>query len=79
VDFVIERAGKVVPMEVKASGQVRTDDIRHLRLFLDEYGKAAPHAVLLHTGRRCERLADRIWAIPLTVALGLANGKAQHE
>lgn len=77
VDFVIERGGKVVPMEVKASGQARTPDIRHLRLFLDEYGKAVPHAMLLHTGRRCERLADRIWAIPLTVALGLANGKVQ--
>lgn len=75
VDFVIERAGKVVPMEVKAGGRVRAADIRHLRRFLDEYGKASPHAVLLHTGPRAEQLADRIWAIPLSAAFGLAPGR----
>jgi len=77
VDFVIERAGKVVPMEVKASGRVRAADIQHLRLFLDEYKKAAPHAVLLHTGQRCEQLAERIWAVPLATALGVSNSKTQ--
>jgi len=71
VDFVIERAGKVVPMEVKAGGRPRPADIQHLRLFLEEYGKAAPHGVLLHTGQRCEQLTQRIWAVPLSVALGL--------
>ncbi|MEW6545064.1 MAG: ATP-binding protein [Nitrospirota bacterium] len=77
VDFVIERAGKVVPLEVKAGGRPRTPDIHHLRFFLDEYGTTAPHAVLLHTGQRCEPLADRIWAIPLSAALGLSNSKPQ--
>jgi predicted AAA+ superfamily ATPase len=71
VDFVIERGGMVVPLEVKASGRPRPADIRHLRMFLDEYGKAAPHGVLLHTGTRAERLAERIWAVPLSAALGL--------
>jgi predicted AAA+ superfamily ATPase len=75
VDFVIERAGKVVPIEVKASGRPRAADIQHLRLFLEEYGKTAPHAVLLHTGQRCEQLAERIWAVPLSAALGLSSGK----
>jgi len=71
VDFVIERSGKIVPMEVKTGGRPRVADIRHLRLFLDEYGKAAPHGVLLHTGQRCEQLTQRIWAIPLSKVLGL--------
>ena len=35
--------------------------------------KAAPHAVLLYAGRTVERLADRIWAVPLSLALGLAD------
>ena len=73
VDFVIERAGKVVPVEVKATGRPRTSDIKHLRLFLDEYGKAAPHGVLLHTGDRAECLAERIWAVPLSAAFGLSS------
>lgn len=35
--------------------------------------KAAPHAILLYAGRTVERLAARIWAVPLSLALGLAN------
>lgn len=70
VDFVIERGAKVIPLEVKATGRPRQDDIKGLRVFLEEYGKAAPHGVLLHTGRKAERLAERIWAIPLSAALG---------
>lgn len=70
VDFVIERAGKVVPIEVKSCGKPRLTDAHHLRIFLDEYGKAAPHGILLHTGQRCEQLAERIWAVPLPAALG---------
>jgi len=73
VDFVIERAGKIVPIEVKAGGRPRAADIQHLRLFLEEYGKAAPHAVLLHTGQRCEQLSERIWAVPLSAALGISS------
>ena len=72
VDLVIERAGMVVPVEVKATGRPRTSDSKHLRLFLDEYGKAAPHGVLLHTGDRAECLAERIWAVPLSAAFGLS-------
>jgi predicted AAA+ superfamily ATPase len=72
VDFVIERAGQVVPLEVKATGRPRLEDARHLQLFLEEHAKSAPHGVLLHGGTRTERLAGRIWAVPLSVALGVA-------
>ncbi|MGH7165025.1 MAG: ATP-binding protein [Nitrospiraceae bacterium] len=72
VDLVIEQGGRVVPLEVKASSRPRAADSAHMRVFLDEYGKRAPHGVLLHTGERAELLAERIWAIPLTAALGLS-------
>jgi len=72
VDFVIEHGNRVVPLEVKASGRPRAADTAHMRAFLDDYGKRAPHGVLLHSGERAERLAERIWAIPLTAALGLS-------
>lgn len=73
VDFVIEREGTVVPVEIKATSRPQSGDIAHLRLFLDEYKRGAPHGILIHTGPRAERLADRIWAIPLSVALGLSR------
>ena len=71
VDVMIEQAGTVIPIEIKATSRPRVGDTAHLRLFLDDYGKAAPHGLLLHTGERAERIADRIWAIPLSVALGV--------
>ncbi len=79
VDFVVERAGQVVPLEVKASGRPRLEDARHLRLFLEEYPRSAPYGVLLHGGTRVERLAERIWAVPLSLALGVAPAPSGVE
>jgi hypothetical protein len=71
VDFVVERGERLVPIEVKASGRPRPGDIRHLHAFLDEYAGLATHGILLHTGTRAERLSQRVWAIPLALALGV--------
>lgn len=72
VDFVIEHNGLLTPIEVKTSSRARLDDVSGLVAFLDEYPEAAPHAILLYTGQTVERLADRIWAVPLSLALGMA-------
>jgi hypothetical protein len=71
VDVVIEQAGTLIPIEIKATSSPRVGDTTHLRIFLDDYGKAAPHGLLLHTGERAEQIANCIWAIPLSVALGI--------
>jgi predicted AAA+ superfamily ATPase len=72
VDFVVERGGKTVPIEVKSTAHPRLEDIKGLQAFLSEHPKTTPHGVLLYGGSRAERLADRVWAIPLSVALGLS-------
>lgn len=64
VGFVVERGERLVPIEVKASGRPRPGDIRHLHAFLDEYADLATHGVLLHAGRRAERLSQRVWQFP---------------
>ena len=71
VDFVVEIGGKVVPIEVKSSQNPSLHDARHLSTFLREYGASAPLGLLLHNGAELERIADRIWAVPLGTALGL--------
>ena len=68
-----EGSGVLTPIEVKASSRVRLDDASGLAAFLDEYPEAAPHAILLYAGRTVERLADRIWGVPLSLALGCAS------
>lgn len=78
VDFVIEAAGRLVPVEVKATHRPVLADARHLRSFLEEYPEAR-HGVLLHTGTRAERLAPRVWALPLAAVLGLGAEGAAHS
>jgi hypothetical protein len=64
VDFVIESAGRLVPIEVKATNRPRLADTVHLRTFRDEYGKKARAGLLLHTGTKLEWIAPDVLAVP---------------
>jgi hypothetical protein len=64
VDFVVEAAGQLLPIEIKATARPRLADARHLRTFRTEYGKRARTALLLHTGRTLEWLAPDVLAAP---------------
>ncbi len=46
VDFVVERGREVWALELKASSNVGTSDLRGLRAFADFYGKAHTPMVL---------------------------------
>ena len=71
VDFVVERDGKVFPIEVKSGERARLDDVKPIQKFFKEYGKTVPHGLVLYQGSKLEEIADRIWAVPLSMALGL--------
>lgn len=64
VDFVIEAGGRLLPIEVKASGRPRLGDARHLRTFRAEYGRKARAALLLHTGKTLDWIAPDVLAVP---------------
>jgi predicted AAA+ superfamily ATPase len=64
VDFVIEAGGRLLPIEVKATGRPRVGDARHLRTLRTEYGKKARPGLLLHTGSTLEWLAPDVLAAP---------------
>jgi len=64
VDFVIEAGGRLLPIEVKATGRPRLQDARHLRTFRAEYGKKARAGLVLHTGSTLEWLAPDVLAVP---------------
>lgn len=64
VDFVIETAGRLLPVEVKASARPRLSDAAHVRTFRKEYGSAARAGLLLHTGSQLEWLAPDVLAAP---------------
>lgn len=64
VDFVVEWKGKLLPIEVKATGKPRLSDARGLIQFRDEYPDLSLTGLLLHTGPEVEWIADGVLAAP---------------
>jgi len=64
VDFVIEREGKLLPIEVKATGNPGYNDSKGLRSFQVEYGDQALGGLLLHGGDKTFWISDRVLAAP---------------
>ena len=64
VDFVVETAGRLLPIEVKMTARPRLRDTVNLRAFRAEYGAAARSGLLLHTGEALEWLAPDVLAAP---------------
>lgn len=64
VDLVIETPRGLLPIEVKDTPSVRTEDARHLATFLGEYPDKATAAVLLYTGESTYWLTNRVMAVP---------------
>lgn len=64
VDFVIERQGRLLPVEVKATTNPGYADARHLRTFLSEYRGETAGALLLHAGRETFWISEGVLATP---------------
>jgi len=64
VDFVVEAADRLLPIEVKASSRPRLRDAAHLRSFRAEYGPRATSGLLLHGGTDTQWLAPDVLAVP---------------
>ncbi|HEU0015241.1 MAG TPA: DUF4143 domain-containing protein, partial [Longimicrobium sp.] len=64
VDFVIEREGELLPIEVKTAARPTHADAAHLRTFLDEYPRATRGGLLLHGGDETFWITERVLAAP---------------
>lgn len=64
VDFVIETARRVVPIEVKSGHGATPSDAKGLEAFLDEYPDLADGGLLLHGGTKTYQLTRRVLATP---------------
>lgn len=67
VDFIVERAGGVVGLEVKLSSTVGSDDVRHLRWLGERIGSDLLDAAVLTTGPEAYRRPDGIAVVPLAL------------
>lgn len=64
VDLVVETAGRLLPIEIKATTRPRLADIAGLRTFRGEYRKSSRAGLLLHTGTTFEWLTSDALAVP---------------
>jgi predicted AAA+ superfamily ATPase len=65
VDFVLERGGQLVGIEVKASGTVKPADFNGLRRLREATGEAFSCGIVLHDGDRIQQVSDRLYAMPV--------------
>ena len=72
VDFVVEHGRRLLAVEVKMRGDVKFRHTDGMRAFLDDHPDAAG-GLVVHGGRKIERLTEKIVAVPWTVVAGLAE------
>ena len=64
VDFVVEAAGRLLPIEVKTTRRPRFRDATHLRTFRAEYGEQSRPGILLHDGDLLDWMTPDALAVP---------------
>lgn len=64
VDFVIERGGKLTPVEVKWTDRPSTKDARHLRVFMQENPKTVDMGYIICRCPTPQMIEDGILALP---------------
>lgn len=78
VDVVLEdAAGRLVGVEVKASGSVSRHDFRHLAALAELAGERFQRGVVLYTGAEVVSFGPRLHALPVSALwrIGAAGGK----
>ncbi len=63
VDWIIEKEGQYIPIEVKWTDSPSQKDIKHLKLFLTEYKNTKLGYIVCRIPRRI-KLTDNIFAVP---------------
>lgn len=66
VDFVLERRGRIVGLEVKSATSVDRGDAKSLRWLRDQLFDSFHLGVVLYAGDLPFRIDDRIWALPIS-------------
>jgi predicted AAA+ superfamily ATPase len=64
VDCVVDFGSFVIPIEIKASKNVASSELKGLKIFLNDYKKVAKYGYVITMGERKEKLAENIMALP---------------
>ena len=64
VDLVLERDGKLYPIEIRCKTQLTRHDTRGIRAFRETYGGKVQPGVIVYAGKETYRLSDCAVAVP---------------
>jgi len=64
IDYIVERKGKITPVEVKWTEKPTLSDARHILTFLKEHSRVAPHGYIICRCARPLALSDKVTALP---------------
>jgi predicted AAA+ superfamily ATPase len=64
VDLILEKDGRLFPVEVKAASSVRPGDARSIHIFQDKLGDEAQPGLIVYGGSRVIKLTEHCAAIP---------------
>ncbi len=69
VDFVLESAGQIAGVEVKASSTIRQDDFKGLRILKDAVQKNFTAGVVLYDGDAVVGFGDGLYGVPISMLM----------
>jgi hypothetical protein len=75
VDLVMESAGRVVGIEVKASSTVTPDDFKGLKALALEAGGQFVRGAVLYTGQEMLPFGENLLALPISALWRLGRGE----
>ena len=64
VDIVMERDGKLTPIEIKCKTALNAYDARGIKSFNETYGDKVNLGYIIYAGRECYKVNDKITAVP---------------
>jgi len=64
VDLVLERDGKLYPIEIKCKSNLTGHDARGIHTFRDTYGDKVQPGLILYAGQTVYRISEHVTAIP---------------
>lgn len=68
VDFILEVGRDTIAIEVKNSSRWRENDLVGLKAFINSTRNCRA-AILAYNGTNTLRLADKIWAVPISLLI----------
>lgn len=74
VDFIIERDGKIYPLEVKLSSTTRKEMVRGLFLFSKDFSDEIGRSLLINLSDRKISLGDKVESLPFSAFLREISG-----